>query len=130
MSDTVRIIGFEGDVTLVQAIKPTSIADTTPVLSSAIDTRTYPRNRILVVCNLARTNNGVTFSVTESATSGGTYAAATTSGTLTKLSLDGVRYVTVQRNAAKPFIKVTATGDNGTMACIASASVLFIADTI
>lgn len=130
MSDTVRVLGFEADVDVVQGLKPTAIADVTPVLGGAIDTSAHPRRRILVACNLTRTSNGVTFAVVESATSGGTYTAATTSGTLTKLSLDGVRFISVKHNKAKPFIKVSATGDNATMDCVASATVLFISDSI
>jgi hypothetical protein len=133
MSDTVRIIGFENDISVVQAIKPQVIDSATPVLSAAIDTRTYARDRILLVAQVTETtptDYTVTFAVTESATSAGVYTAATTSGTLTAVSADAIEYASIKRNPAKPFIKITATGSNADVDQIVSASVLFIADAI
>lgn len=129
MGDTVRVLGQEADMTLVQALVPQSIADATPVLSSAIDTRLYPRKRMLLIAEnkeATATTHTITFTVTESATSGGSYAASTTSGTLTALSADGVQWAMIQRNAAKPWIKVTATGSHTDVDVICAASILFM----
>lgn len=128
MGDTIRILGVEADMTLVQALVPQSIADATPVLSSAIDTRSYPGKRILVLWEnkeATATTHTMALTVTESATSGGSYSAATTSGTLTAISADGVQWATVKRNSAKPFIKVTLTGSHADVDTISAASVLF-----
>ena len=128
MGDTVKILGNEGDMTLVQAHVPQVIADATPVLSSAIDTRSYPRKRILVMWTNKETTataHTMALTVTESATSGGSYAASTTSGTLTAISADGVQWASVKRNSAKPFIKLTLTGSHADVDVIASAVVLF-----
>ena len=132
-NDTVRNIGFQSDITAVQALAPQSIADATPVLSSAIDTSAYPRARILAIFTnkeATATTHTITFTVTESATSGGAYTASTTSGTLTALSADGVQYASIKRNAAKPFIKVTATGSHADVDVICSAILLFIGPSV
>ncbi len=128
-SDTIRVLGFEADCTLIQALVPQAIADATPVLSSAIDTTAYPRKRILVMWT--NKENGATthtmaLTVTESATSGGAYTTSTTTGTLTAISADGVQWAAVKRNAAKPFIKLTLTGSHADVDVISSALVLFI----
>jgi hypothetical protein len=128
-SETVRNIGFEADVTLVDALTPQVIQDATPVLSAAIDTRTYARKRILLVAGyneVTSTAHTMAFTVTESATSGGEYSASTTSGTLTATSADGVQFASIKRNAAKPFLKVTATGSNADVDGIAFAALLFL----
>ena len=133
MSDTVRILGFNTKFTAVQALVPQVIADATPVLSAAIDTRSYPRQRILLVCTSKETTanaHTIGFDISESATSDGEYTAGTTSGTLTGLSADGVLVGSYQRNAAKPFIKVTATGSHADIDVICSAVVLFMADHV
>jgi len=129
MSDTHRTTGFEENATLVQALAPQVIADATPVLSSAIDTRLYPRQRMLLIAEnkeATATTHTIAFTVTESATSGGSYAAATTTGTLTAISADGVQWAAIKRNPAKPFIKITATGSHADVDVICAASVLFI----
>lgn len=123
-SDVWRIYGTEADMLAENIVKPTRVQNTTPVVfpsaSTGYDLRTLGRRHPLIVISVARTANGVTFTVTESATTNGTYAAATTSGTLTKMSADGVEYATVKRNPAKPFIRVTATGDNASTDVTAS----------
>lgn len=132
-SETVRAIGFEAGVTLVQALKPQVIQDETPVLSAAIDTTAYPRKRMLLIAEnteAGATAHTIAFTVTESATSGGQYTAATTSGTLTAISADGVQYASIRRNPAKPFIKVTATGSHADVDVISAASILFIGDNV
>ena len=127
-SDNWRVTGESDGMTLVQALKPQAITDATPVLSAAIDTRTYPRKRILLIAE--NTENGATthtiaFTATESATSGGSYSACTTTGTLTAFSADGVQWASIQPNILKPFIKVTATGSHGDVDVICAASLLF-----
>jgi hypothetical protein len=133
MSDTIRNIGFEADITSIQAHKPQLLADATPILSAAIDRRTYPRTRCLVVFNM--TENGATahtvaVTVTESATSGGSYTACTTAGTATALSADGIQWISVKPNAAMPFIKVTLTGSHTDVDAIVAASVVFLPDNL
>lgn len=131
MSNNVRILGFEADVTLINAITPVAYTtSSTPVLSAAINRDTYARSRCLVqVSNAAdATSTGVTPTVTESATSGGSYTAATISGTFAATNSAGVQYASVKYNAAKPFIKVTMTPAGGSG--VLSANVLFITDSI
>lgn len=126
MGDTIRTTGFEAGLDAAVAIAPTAYTDDTPILSAAIDlTSAYPRARILVVGASTCTANGGAFTVTECATSGGTYAAATTSSSAA-LTAAGVQLVTVKRNDAKPFIKVTFTADNASGSGDASAEVVFI----
>lgn len=71
--------------------------------------------------------------VTESATSGGSYAAATTSAGTAPTSLaaaasGSIGFVSVRRNAAKPFIKVTWTAVARGQTTLVSASVVFVGD--
>jgi hypothetical protein len=129
-TDTWRTLGFESDITAVQLIAPTAVTNVTPVVwpsaSTGIDMSGRGRRRILVVIDCNRTAQGVTFTVTESATTNGTYAAATTSGTLTKMTASGVQYVSVKFNPAKPFLRVTATGDNAATNITAGVTILYI----
>ena len=129
-SDTWRTYGFEADFVAAQIVKPTQVTNVTPVLfpssSTGYDLRLLGRRRPIVVITISRAAQGVTFSVTESATTNGTYTAATTSGSLAKMTADGVEFITVKRNLAKPFIRVTATGDNASTDITASIAVLGI----
>lgn len=129
-NENIRNLGLEADITVIQALDAQAIQDATPVLSSAIDTTTYPRTRILLVAHskeVTNTAHTMAFTVTESATSGGTYAAATTTGTLTASAADSVtRTASIKRNPAKPFIKVTATGSHTDVDVLVSAQVLFV----
>lgn len=116
MGDTVRILGQEADISVVQAIVPIAYTtSSTPVLSAAIDRRSYPRKRCLVmVSNKAdATSTGVTPTVTESATSGGSYSACTITGTFAATTAAAEQFASVKFNPAKPFIKVTATPAGG-----------------
>jgi hypothetical protein len=116
-SDNWRVLGFEDDLAVTQILAPTSVTGTTPAVgpsaTTGIDLRTKGRKRFLIIAGGARTAAGMTITVTESATTNGTYAAATTSGDLTKMTASGVVAVSVKRNPAKPFLRVTATGDGG-----------------
>jgi hypothetical protein len=129
-NENIRNIGFEDRISAVQALVPQVIQDDTPVLSSAIDTGSYPRSRILVVAEyneVGATVHTLVFTVTESATSGGSYTAATVSTTApTSASADYVQVFSVKRNLAKPFIKITGTGSHADVDGIMAASVLFI----
>lgn len=129
MSETTRSFGFEDRISKVQTLKPQAITDDTPVLSSAIDRRSYPRKRALLMANVTEagaTAHTVAFTVTESATSDGEYTAATVSGTLTALSADGTQFASIRPNWKKPFIKVTATGSHADVNVIVSADILFM----
>ncbi len=103
-------------MTAAQIVKPTQVTNVTPVVwptsSTGYDTRLLGRGSPLLIINISRAANGVAFTVTESATTNGTYTAATTSGDLTAMTADGVEYVTVRKIPLKPFIRVTAPGDN------------------
>jgi hypothetical protein len=133
MSDTVRISGFEHEVAVVNAITPVAYTtSSTPISSSAIDTRSYPRARILVIWQLASDSggDGVLPGIVEGATSSPTAdASGSLSGTFA--IVDGAaaaQYASYRRNPAKPFIKVNLTPDGGSG--VVSAVVLFIYDGI
>ncbi len=129
MGDTIRIQGQEADIDVVQALVAQDIQDATPVLSSAIDMRDYPRKRAFLIATSAERTDTVytmAFTVTESATSNGSYAAATTTGTLTAAATGQTRIAQIKRNSAKPFIKITATGSHADVDVIVSAQVIFM----
>lgn len=115
-SDTWRVLGSEDDISVTQLVAPVQTTNVTPVVkpsaSTGWDLRTYGRGTVLVIITAARAAQGATFSFTESATTNGTYAAATTSGDLTKMTASGCQTVTVLKNPAKPFLRLTITGDN------------------
>jgi hypothetical protein len=132
-SETVRNLGFESGIEIIQALVPQSIADATPVLSAAIDTAAYPRKRFLVVWSnkeATATTHTMALTVTESATSGGSYTAASTSGTLTAISADGAQFASIRRNRLMPFLKITLTGSHADVDTISTAVVLAIPDYV
>ena len=107
----------DAQVTTVQVMPATRVADATPVLSTDFDVRAYvPGARFLLVLNAFETNvanTGGTWTVTESATDGGTYTTASTTGSLAATPAtagNSVRTVSVKPNPAKPFVLVTYTG--------------------
>jgi hypothetical protein len=127
MGDTIRIQGQEADFSNVIATTPVAYTtSSTPVLSAAVDTTSYPRKRIFVIFQHAAdaTSTGVTVAVTESATSGGSYSACTTTGTAGASTAARTTIVQVKRNAAKPFLKTSITPAGGSG--VISASFLFI----
>ena len=132
-NENIRNMGVEADITQVTVLAHQAIQDATPVLSSAIDTRSYPRCRILLLAHSTEatdTAHTMAFTVTESATSGGEYTASTTTGTLTAAAVAQTRLATIKRNPAKPFIKVTATGSNADVDVIVSAHLLFVKPSV
>jgi hypothetical protein len=135
-SENTRNVELENHIVAVQALIPQAIADDTPVLSAAIDTAAlaHRRSRILLVATSHEetgTAHTLAFTVTESATAGGEYTAAATTGVLTaSAATDVTRVASIKRNKAKPFIKVTATGSHGDIDVLVSAVVLFLGDSI
>lgn len=104
------------EVTVVQVMPAARVADATPVLSTDFDVRAYaPGSKFLLILESHETNagnTGGTWTVTESATDGGSYTTATTDGSLTAIGTgtDVQRVVSVYPNPAKPFVLVTFTG--------------------
>lgn len=111
----------ENEVTVVQLLRATRIADATDATSDDFDTRSYdPGSRFLLILEAFETdvgNTGVTWIVQESETDGGSYTAATTSGSLTATGAtpgNVQRVVSVLANPAKPFVQVVADAAAGT----------------
>jgi hypothetical protein len=132
-SDTWRTYGWEGEIGGYVAVSPSMVQITgaTPVLyptsSTGIDLSARPRrSSIVVLIRGVRTGGKETVTITESATTNGTYTAATTSGDLTQLAATGTQYCTVKYNPAKPFLRVTFTGDGAGADWIVSASILYL----
>lgn len=108
---------IQAEVTVLQLTRSTRVLNETPVVSEIVDVRTYPPgSRFLIILNAFETNvanTGGVWTVTESATSGGAYTAATLSNALTATPQDvgnNVQKTVVAPNPAKPFVKVTFTG--------------------
>lgn len=107
----------QGQFTVTNLVPASRVVDATPVLSAAVDLRTLPAGaRHVIVMDAFETNagnTGGTWAVTESATSGGSYTTATTSGSLAATPAtagNAQRKVALYPNSAKPFIKVSYTG--------------------
>lgn len=104
------------EYTVVQVLPASRVADATPVLSTDFDVRAYaPGSKFVLVLASHETNagnTGGTWTVTESATDGGSYTTATTDGSLAAIGTgtDVLRVVSVYPNPAKPFVLVTFTG--------------------
>jgi hypothetical protein len=131
-SNTWRTYGFEAEFGTAAAIIDNSrvYTSTTPVefpsASTGIDTSGRGRHATLVVIMARYVAQGCTFSITESATTNGTYTAATVGSTLPKLTASGCQVVTVKYNPSKPFIRLVATGDNASTDFYTTAYVLFV----
>lgn len=98
-------------------IAATRVTDATPVVSTALDLSTLGDGVLpMVVLSAFETNvgnTGGTWTITESATSAGSYTACTLSTALVVTPASAgndVQSTTISPNAAKPFIKVTYTG--------------------
>jgi len=103
--------------TPVQVMPATRVADATPVLSTDFDVRTLPHGaRPVLLLSAFETNvanTGGTWTVTESATDGGSYTACTISTALVATPATAgnqLQITTVYPNPAKPFVLVTYTG--------------------
>lgn len=131
-STTWRTTGFEDQIgtALVVGATATNITGATPVkwpsASTGVDTSARGRKSILVVITALKTTAGVTFTVTESATTNGTYTACTVGTTPPLLEASGVQVVAVKPNAAKPFLRVTGTGDGETSDYNVAVAILYI----
>lgn len=122
----------------VSVIPATRVVAVTPVLSSVIDPAAYaPNSRlqlVLAATGVGGGSTGGTWSVTESATSGGTYAAAqTVHGSLAATTAGAtttVRSVSVNINPAKPFIKAVFTGTDSATATDIAAVLLVVPNAV
>lgn len=127
MGDTIRVQGAEADIDAVVATA--AVAYTTSsaeVLGTAVDSTLYPGKRIFAVFNHAAdaTSTGVTLTVKNSASSGGSYSAATKTGTVAASNSARVTVVQVKRDPSKPFIKTSITPAGGSG--VISATLLFM----
>jgi len=131
-SDTWRTTGWEAEIGSFSQISPTivQITGATPVVwpssSTGVDLSARGRHSVLVLVQGIRTGGKETITITESATTNGTYAAATLGSTIAQMEATGTIAVTVKYNPAKPFIRVTATGDGAPADWVMSASVLYL----
>jgi hypothetical protein len=112
----------EVSLSVLNVLSATRVTDATPAVSTAVNLSTAdPGSKFLFVMNAFQTNvanTGGTWKIEESATSGGSYTAATTSGSLaaTPATTPGntSRSVSVTPNPLKPWVKVTYTGADAT----------------
>jgi hypothetical protein len=129
-NENTRALGIENEVTVVNVLVPQADNGNTEILSAAVDIRNYPRCRILLVATYEETTPGdahtMTFTITQSDASGGTYDATTPSGTLTAMANDGTQVASFVGLASHPFIKVAATGSSASLAGFIAAYLLFI----
>lgn len=119
------------DFTVTNMIPASRVIDASAVLSAALDLRgLHAGSRHVVVMDAFETNvanTGGTWAVLESDASGGTYTAATTSGSLAVTGAvpgNVQRKVSIYPNAAKPFIKVRFTGADAAAEVDVTASVI------
>ncbi len=121
MGDTIRVTGAEADIDAVVATAAVAYTtSSTEVRGTAVDRTAYPGKRLFIVFNHAAdaTSTGVTLTVLESASSGGTYSAATKTGTVAASNSARTTVVQVALNKAKPFVKssITPAGGSGVIA--------------
>lgn len=125
------------ELTVSQLINSTRVADATPVASTPLDLRTLAHGaRYLLVLNAFETNvanTGGTWTVTESATSGGSYAACTLGGSLAATPAEAGndnQVVSFLPNPDKPFVKVTFTGADANTEVDITASLVVVPATM
>jgi hypothetical protein len=122
----------------VSVVPATRVTAVTPVLSSVIDPSAYaPNSRLQLVLSATGVGGGSTggtWSITESATSGGTYAAAAgVHGSLaatTAAATTTVRSVSINVNPAKPFVKAVFTGADSSTATDIAATLLVVPNAV
>lgn len=116
--------------TTTAAIQPQTVSSNTTVTSAAIDTTAYPPGvRLMIIAAVgSRTDGTYTFSVTESATSGGSYTSVTPiSGAFSAISAASTtQAVTHLTSTGKPFIKVAVTSTSVTTGAQVSAFVVAV----
>jgi hypothetical protein len=118
------------EVVATVLVAPTAVTDATPVVSTALDLRTFSpgaRHELVLEARAdAAGNTGGTWVVKESATSGGSYTTATTDGSLAATGAvanptNVQRTVAVLPNPAKPWLKITFTGADASAEATVSA---------
>lgn len=94
------------------AVLPVSKSEAA-IVATAVDARGYGRAAFLFLTGAMGTGAVVTCSVTESATSGGTYAQQSTTAALTDLEstagLNKMYAIDVPINSSKPYLKLYGT---------------------
>lgn len=123
----------EKEIAVSGLIAATRVTDATPIVSTALDRRTLADgSRHLLVLSAFETNvanTGGVWTVTESATSGGSYTAATLTTALVATPAtagNDVQKTTVTPNASKPFLKVTYTGADANAEVDVTATLLVL----
>ncbi len=127
MGDTIRVQGAQADIDAVIATAPVAYTTSSAeVLGTAVDTTAYPGKRLFVVFAHAAdaTSTGVTLTVKQSATSNGSFTAATKTGTVAASTSARTTVVQVQRDPTKPWIKTSITPAGGSG--VISATLLFM----
>jgi|GEM_PF-5273513 len=127
-SQTVNNLGFESSFTVVGSIVPIAYTtSSTPIATSAIDSRLYPGARFLVVvqCASDATSTGVTPAVQDGATSSPTTpATANISGTFgAQDGADAALFVSFKPAAARPYFRalLTPAGGSGVVSAVVFA---------
>jgi hypothetical protein len=127
---------LRNQVTVTQLIAASRVTDATPVVSTALDRSALPAgSRHMLVLSAFETNvanTGGVWTVTESATSGGSYTAATTSTIAATPATAGndVQSVDVTPSGTKPWLKVTYTGADANAEVDITASLVRVAQAI
>lgn len=128
---------LQNDIAPSVLIAPTAVVDATPVLSGAVDVRSFaPGSRFYLVFTATEdnaANTGGTFAVTDCDTSGGTYASATILGSLPATPAEAgtvVRECVLVPNPARPFVKVSFTGEDADTEVTITATLLVVPRTL
>lgn len=151
MSSNVRW-AMDGDFAILALLAPQSTDGDTPIESDPIDLRDYPGRRIRFLLRAAGVDaytvegplgdpasiytpdsafeGEITFAVEDAEDDGtgepDTWAAATTHGSLALLDAAGSRDVAMLTKKDRPFVRVTAVGDDGSaLARVSALALLF-----
>lgn len=122
----------DSQVTVVNLLSAFDEDGGTSKSATEFDVRTYdPGSRFLLIldCDGALGNTGGTWSVGESATTGGAVTAADTHGSLAATGASTAlvqRVVSMDPNAVKPFVTVKFTDTDGTTDALLSATLVVI----
>lgn len=118
---------IDGIGSITKALGPVSIATNTNTLSASISLSAYPGWRVMLIgASGTRTDGTYTFSVQQSATSGGSYAAVTPlSGSVAAVSAADTT-VTASFAPTLPFIKVNILSASTTTGALLTAFIVLL----
>lgn len=127
---------FNQELDFATVVASTAVTGTTPVVSDPLDMRSHPGKRVAFCIEIdADIAHGCTFAIKDTTVEADgtpedtTWATAKTNGSLAKFTATGRTVVSVDVQEKRPFLQVTATGDNALSAGTFRVTAVFMSRT-